>query len=40
MVVRYILNLNLQGFAPTLGTVRDIANKLLAKRATGQVGKQ
>ena len=25
---------------PTLGAVRDIANKLLAKRAAGQVGKQ
>ena len=32
--VRYILDLDLQGFAPTLGTIKDIADKLLATRAS------
>ena len=35
VVVKHILDLNSRGFAPTLGTIRDMANKLLAKRATG-----
>ena len=40
MVVRHILDLNSRGLAPTLGAIRDMANKLLAERAAGQVGKQ
>ena len=40
MVVRHIIDLNSRGFAPILGAIRDIANKLLAKGAAGQVGKQ
>jgi hypothetical protein len=40
VVVRHILNLNSRGFAPTLDAVRDIADKLLTKRAAGQVDKQ
>jgi len=35
VVVRHILDLNLRGFAPTLGDIQDMANKLLAKRAAG-----
>ena len=30
VIVRYILDLDLWGFAPTLGAVKDIADKLLA----------
>ena len=39
MIVGYILDLDLRGFAPTLGAVRNIADKLLTARAAGQVGK-
>ena len=39
VIIRHILELDLQGFAPTLGTIKDMADKLLAARATGQVGK-
>jgi len=39
VIVGYILDLDLRGFAPTLGAVRDMADKLLATRAAGQVGK-
>ena len=31
-ITRHILNLDTRGFAPSLGAVRDIANKLLAER--------
>ena len=40
VIVRHILDLNSQGFAPMLGAVQDMADKLLAERAAGQVGKQ
>ena len=40
MIVRYILDLDLRGFAPSLDAVQDIADKLLSKRGAGQVGKQ
>ena len=40
VIVRHILDLDSQGFAPTLGAVRDMANKLLTVRGAGQVGKQ
>ena len=33
VIVRHILDLNPRGFAPTLGTIQDIADKLLAKRS-------
>jgi len=39
VIVRYILELDSRGFAPTLGAVKDMADKLLAARAAGQVGK-
>ena len=32
VIVRHILDLDLRGFAPSLGAVRDIADKLLTKR--------
>jgi hypothetical protein len=37
--VKHILDLNSRGFMPILGTIRDVADKLLAKRAAWQVGK-
>ena len=39
VIARYILDLDSRGFAPSLGTVRDIADKLLTKRSAGKVGK-
>ena len=39
VIVRHILDLDLRGFAPTLGAVKDIADKLLTARAARQVGK-
>jgi hypothetical protein len=36
--VKYILNLDLRGFAPTYAAVRDMANRLLAARGANQVG--
>jgi len=39
VIVRHILELDSWGFAPTLGAVKDMADKLLAARAAGQVGK-
>ena len=39
VIVRYILDLNLWGFAPTLNTVKDIADKLLTAHAARQVSK-
>ena len=38
MIVRYILDLDRRGFAPTYAAVRDMADKLLAARGAGQVG--
>ena len=38
VIVKYILNLDLRGFAPTYAAVRDMANSLLAARGAGQVG--
>ena len=38
VVVKYILDLDLRGFAPTYAAVRDMANSLLAARSAGQVG--
>ena len=40
MIIGYILNLDLRGFAPTLGAVRDMANKLLTERGASHVGQQ
>ena len=39
VIVRHILDLDSRGFAPTLGAVRDMADKLLAERGASQVGK-
>ena len=38
MIVKYILDLDTRGFAPTYAAVRDMADKLLAARDAGQVG--
>jgi hypothetical protein len=35
VIERHILKLDLQGFAPTLCAVQDIADKLLSKRNSG-----
>jgi hypothetical protein len=40
VIIGHILDLDLRGFAPSLGAVRDMADKLLAERGAGQVGKQ
>ena len=40
VIIKYILDLDLRGFAPTYAAVRDIANKLLAARNAGQVGQK
>ena len=40
VIVKYILDLDLRGFAPSLSAVRDMADKLLAKRGAGQVGQK
>jgi hypothetical protein len=40
VIVEYILNLDSQGFGPTLATIREMANKLLAERSTSQVGQK
>ncbi|KAF4300733.1 hypothetical protein GTA08_BOTSDO06775 [Botryosphaeria dothidea] len=37
-IIQHIYDLDSRGFAPTLDAVRDMANKLLAERAAGQVG--
>ena len=39
MIIRHILDLDSQGFTPTLGTVQDIIDKLLATRNAGYIGK-
>jgi hypothetical protein len=38
VITEYILDLDSRGFPPTLGAVRDMADKLLAERGAGQVG--
>ena len=38
VIVKYILDLDLRGFAPTYAAVRDMANRLLAARNADQVG--
>jgi hypothetical protein len=38
VIVRYILDLDTRGFAPTYAAVRDMADKLLAARGGGHVG--
>jgi hypothetical protein len=38
VIVRYILDLDGRGFAPTYAAVRDMADKLLAARGAGHVG--
>ena len=35
VIVKYILDLDLRGFAPTYAAVRDMADKLLAARGAG-----
>jgi hypothetical protein len=40
VIVRYILDLDERGFAPTYAAVRDMADKLLAARGAGQVGQK
>ena len=40
MITAHILELDSRGFPPTLDAVRDMADKLLAERGAGQVGKQ
>ena len=37
VIISYIIELGLRGFAPTYAAVRDIANSLLAARSAGQV---
>ena len=39
VIVRYILDLDSQGFAPTLGAIKNIADKLLTARAARQVSR-
>ena len=39
VIVGYILELDSRGFAPTLGAIRNMADKLLTARAAGQVSK-
>ncbi|KAJ8117393.1 hypothetical protein OPT61_g1382 [Boeremia exigua] len=38
VIVSYIIELDLRGFAPTYAAVRDMANRLLAARGADQVG--
>ena len=40
VIIRYILDLDQRGFAPTYAAVRAIADKLLAARGAGQVGQK
>jgi hypothetical protein len=40
VIVRYILDLDQRGFAPTYAAVRDMADRILATRGGGQVGVQ
>lgn len=38
VITEYILDLDTRGVSPTLGAVRDMADKLLAERGASQVG--
>ncbi len=38
-LVRYILNLDIRGFAPRLASIKDIANYILESRGGKHVGK-
>lgn len=40
VIIGYILDLDSRGFAPTLGAIRDIVDKLLAERSAGHVSQQ
>ena len=40
VVIEHILDLDSRGFSPSLDAVRDMANKLLAKRGAQLVGKK
>jgi hypothetical protein len=40
VITEYILDLDTRGFPPTLGAVRDMADKLLAERCAGYVGEK
>lgn len=40
VIAGHILGLDSRGFAPTLVTVRNMADKLLAERGAGQVGQK
>jgi hypothetical protein len=40
VIIRYILDLDTRGFAPTYAAIRDMADKLLAARSAGQVGQK
>ena len=40
MIVRHILELDSRGFAPILDAMRDMVDKLLAKRGAGYISKQ
>src|SRR5689334_4310326 len=40
VIIKYILDLDLRGFAPTYAAVRSMADKLLAARGAGQVGQK
>jgi hypothetical protein len=39
VIARYILDLDSRGFAPSLGAIQDIADKLLTERSARKVGK-
>jgi hypothetical protein len=39
VIVRYILNLDIRGFAPRLTNIKDIANYILKSRGGKRVGK-
>ncbi len=38
IIIQYILDLDSKGFPPRLSSVKDIADRLLAKRDAGRVG--
>ena len=40
VITRHILDLDSQGFPPTLDAVQNMADKLLAERGAGKVGKK
>ena len=39
MIIRYILDLDLRGFAPSLNAIYKMVNKLLTKRGASKVSK-